>query len=71
VNADANGENVYADGVLMVTKREAARRLSMSQKTLDRARRRGDLGAKRLGNKIWFLTDELRRFAESLPADEG
>lgn len=79
-------ENVYAqasrmpvyqgdlpddDGVLLVTKGEAARRLSVSEREIDRARRRGDLAAVKMGAKVLISVDELRRFAESLPADEA
>jgi hypothetical protein len=58
------------DGVLLVTRREAARRLSLSETEIDEARRRGDLAAQRYGSKVLISVNELRRFAESLPADE-
>jgi excisionase family DNA binding protein len=60
-----------ADDVLLVTKREAARRLSVSEREIDHARRRGDLAAVKMGAKVLISVDELRRFAESLPADEA
>jgi len=58
------------DDKLMVTRREAARMLSLSVEEIDRARRRGDLLAQRYGSKVLISTDELRRFAEALPPDE-
>jgi hypothetical protein len=58
------------DDVLMVTRKGAARRLSLSVREIDYARRRGDLAAVRYGSKVLISVDELRRFAESLPADE-
>lgn len=66
-------QNRYAldgDDRLMVTKREAARRLSLSEREIDRARARGDLAAQKFGSKVLIPVDELHRFAESLPADE-
>jgi helix-turn-helix protein len=70
--AMTNGQNVYApegDGVLTVTRKEAARRLSLSVTEIDCARRRGDLAAQEYGSKVLISVDELRRFAEGLPAD--
>lgn len=77
VYAQANRMPVYQgdppddDDVLLVTKREAARRLSVSEREIDHARRRGDLAAVKMGAKVLISVDELRRFAESLPADEA
>lgn len=55
---------------LLVDKKEAARRLSISIWEVDAARRRGDLGAKKYGAKVLFPVSELERFAEALPSDE-
>jgi hypothetical protein len=56
--------------VIMVTRKEAARRMSLSVSEIDEARRRGDLASQHYGAKIRIPLDDLRRFAESLPADE-
>jgi hypothetical protein len=63
-------ELIGALDALMVTRREAARLLSLSTTEIDYARRRGDLAAVRYGSKVLISVDELRRFAKSLPADE-
>ena len=55
---------------LMVTRREAAYLLSVSVEEIDRRRRSGDLTSQRCGSKILISTDELRRFADTLPLDE-
>jgi excisionase family DNA binding protein len=60
-----------AGDILMVTRQEAARRLSLSTTEIDEARRRGDLAAQKYGTKVLISVDELRRFAEALPADEA
>jgi excisionase family DNA binding protein len=65
------GFPICDDGVLMVTRQEAARRLSLSTTEIDEARRRGDLAAQKYGTKVLISVDELRRFAEDLPADEA
>jgi excisionase family DNA binding protein len=58
------------DGAIMVTRTEAARRLSLSTSEIDAARRRGDLGAQRYGSKVLISVKELERFAANLPSDE-
>lgn len=58
------------DDVLMVSRPEAARRLSLSIQEVDAARRRGDLVAQRYGSKILISVEELKRFAADLPPDE-
>jgi len=58
------------DATLMVTRLEAARRLSISVCEIDAARRRGDLGAQRYGSKVLISVKELERFAAALPPDE-
>jgi excisionase family DNA binding protein len=58
------------DGTIMVTRAEAARRLSLSTNEIDAARRRGDLAAQRCGSKVLISVDELKRFAAALPSDE-
>lgn len=60
----------HSEDAIMVTRTEAARRLSLSERQIDELRRRGDLAAQRFGRKILIPVSELRRFAESLPADE-
>ncbi len=55
--------------MLMVTRKEAARRLSLSVTEIGYARRRGGLAAQKYGSKGLISVDELRRFAEGLPAD--
>lgn len=67
---NSSGNGIDRDDVLMVTRKEAARRLSLSVSEIDYARRRGDLAAVRYGAKVLIPVDELRRFAESLPADK-
>jgi hypothetical protein len=64
------GNRTDDDGVIMVTRREAARRLSLSISEIDEARRRGDLGAQRYGSKVLISVVELMRFAAALPSDE-
>jgi len=57
-------------GEILVDKKEAARRLSLSTRKIDELRLNGDLSAKQCGSKILFKVAELERFAESLPDDE-
>lgn len=57
-------------GEILVDKKEAARRLSISVRELDECRMRGDIAARKYGTKVLFEVAELERFAESLPADE-
>jgi hypothetical protein len=59
------------DQELMVSRSEAARRLSLSIREIDEARRRGDLDAQRYGSKVLISITELRRFAATLPSAEG
>ncbi|WP_155930350.1 helix-turn-helix domain-containing protein [Mycolicibacterium sp. CBMA 234] len=65
--AGARHVNVAADDRSLVTRREAARLMSISPKEVDRARHRGDLAAVRYGTKVLIPLDELRRFAAVLP----
>lgn len=55
---------------LLVTRKEAARLLSLSVRVIDYERAAGNLASVRHGKKILIPTDELRRFAESLPPDQ-
>jgi len=64
MNHDSND-----DDQIMVSRPEAARRLSLSVREIDEARRRGDLAAQRYGGKILISVEELRRFAANLPSD--
>lgn len=57
-------------GDILVTREEAARRLSLSVVEIDRLRRRSELIAKRHGRKVLFAVAELRRWADNLPCDE-
>jgi len=52
--------------VVLVTRREAARMLSLSVREVDYARARGDLASVRYRAKVLIHVDEIRRFAESL-----
>ena len=48
------------------TEKEAAELLGVPQHVLRDARYRGELSGKRLGKKVMYSPDELRRFWESL-----
>lgn len=48
------------------TEKEAAQLLGVPQHVLRDARYRGELSGKRLGKKVMYSPDELRRFWESL-----
>lgn len=61
---------VVAIEPLFVTRGDAARLLSLSTVELDKLRASGRIVARRYGRRVLFPIDELRRFAESLPADE-
>jgi excisionase family DNA binding protein len=50
------------DNILVVDKKEAARRLGKSIPTIDRAIARGDLRVKRYGRRVLILKTELARF---------
>jgi nucleotidyltransferase/DNA polymerase involved in DNA repair len=62
----------YAGGIeaILVTRAEAARLLSVSLTQLDEKRRVGRIIAKRLGRRLLFEVDDLRRYAAALPSDE-
>jgi hypothetical protein len=55
---------------LLVNRGDAARLLCMSTREVDRLRASGRIVARRHGRRVLFAINELRRFAESLPADE-
>ncbi|MBU8833827.1 helix-turn-helix domain-containing protein [Mycolicibacterium goodii] len=57
-------------GPILVSRAEAARLLSISVPEVDRLRRVGDLVARRRGRRVLFPMAELRRYADTLPADE-
>jgi hypothetical protein len=65
--ADATGTVSVA---IFVDRAEAARRLSLSVRELDRERAAGRILAKRKGAKVLIPISELERFAASLPWDE-
>ena len=50
-----------------LTRKEAAKLLGISVRTLDRAIARGDLKAKRYGTRLLILLSEVERFLSSLP----
>ncbi len=47
---------------MLLTKRDAAKELSMSEATLDRLRKAGEITAKQVMGKIFFPIDEVARF---------
>jgi hypothetical protein len=51
------------------TKAEAAQQLSISERTLDRIRERGDIIARVDGGRIFFDHNELVSYANSRPAE--
>ncbi|ASR85646.1 excise [Mycobacterium phage Ellie] len=55
---------------LFVTREDAARLLCLSTVELDKLRASSKLVARKYGRKVLFPVDELRRFAQSLPADQ-
>jgi excisionase family DNA binding protein len=57
-------------GVILVTRSEAARLLSLSVREIDELRRSGQILARRHGRKVLIPVTELRRYADSLPSDE-
>jgi hypothetical protein len=65
-------ENMDDDRRIMVSRKEAARLLSLSTREIDEARRRGDLGAQCYGSKVLDLccrTTPLRRSTTTRPVD--
>lgn len=55
---------------VLLSKRQAAHALAISIWTLDELVRAGQLAAKKLGSRVVFDPDEIRRFADNLPAWE-
>ena len=55
---------------LFVTREDAARILCLSTVEIDRLRASSKLVARKYGRRVLFPVDELRRFAQSLPADQ-
>ena len=53
--------------LLLITRTEAARILSLSEREIDRLRYAGKLMAKKHESKVLFPLSELERYAESVP----
>jgi hypothetical protein len=49
----------------LLTKKETARELNISQATLDRLRKSGDIKSKKVGGGIFFTIHEIASFVES------
>jgi hypothetical protein len=62
-------ENLDTD-VILVSRVEAARLLSISVAEMDRLRRNGELVARRKGRRVPCVVSELQRYADTLLADE-
>ena len=58
-------ESVRADEKLLVSRREAAARLSISQRALDYLIANKTLTTRRIGNRVLIPTRELRQFARA------
>lgn len=64
---DSGAASHVRPAALLVTRPEAARILSLSEREVDRLRHSGSLMAKRYGSKVLFPMSELERYAEALP----
>jgi len=49
----------------LLSKKETARELNISQATLDRLRKSGDIKSKKIGGGIFFTIQEIASFVES------
>ena len=49
---------------LLLTKKEAARELNISEATIDRLRQSGKLSSKKVLGSVMFSIDEIARFIE-------
>ena len=49
----------------LLTKKETARELNISQATLDRLRKSGEIKSKRVGGGVFFTINEIALFVES------
>jgi hypothetical protein len=50
---------------LLLSKKETASELNISQATLDRLRKSGEIKSKKVGGSIFFTLDEIALFLES------
>ena len=50
---------------LLLNKKETAKELNISQATLDRLRKSGDIKSKKVGGGIFFTINEIASFVES------
>lgn len=65
---ERNGDDRDRNQPLLVGQREAARLLSVSERTIGNLETRGELHPTRLGRSKRFSLDELRRLASQQPA---
>ena len=49
----------------LLTKKETARELNISQATLDRLRKSGEIRSKKVGGGVFFTINEIALFLES------
>ncbi|NOR54818.1 MAG: helix-turn-helix domain-containing protein [Sulfurovum sp.] len=49
---------------LLNKKKDAARLLQISESTLDRLRKSGQIKSKKVGGQVMFMTSEILRFLE-------
>ena len=49
----------------LLTKKETARELNISQATLDRLRKSGEIKSKKVGGGVFFTINEIALFVES------
>lgn len=47
---------------MLLTKKETAHELNISSATVDRLRKTGELGSKKIGGGIYFTLEEIARF---------
>jgi len=50
---------------LLLSKKETARELNISQATLDRLRKNGEIRSKRIGGGIYFSLQEISAFLDA------
>jgi excisionase family DNA binding protein len=64
-SADSSTNPVSIDDKLLVSRREAATQLSISQRALDYLIANRTLSTKRIGTRVLIPTRDLRRFARA------
>jgi predicted DNA-binding transcriptional regulator AlpA len=69
MSVEEDGE--WKDGPLLVKLREAARRLSLSERTVWGLGRSGILPTRRIGRSVRFTVEGLRTFANGNGAKHG